>query len=193
MAKSRLPSARCCSRSTSARASLASCVCRWASSLGRLLVSGCRGRLFGGKGTGECRLFFRCQTRIAPGQIAESDSRDTGSDRHGHQDQRSHRNDGQRGLVPPGEFAASGTPPTAGRPAPARRSGSAACRRRGRWPSRSGGCGPSPAPSSRSSRARRGPASLSFAGSMLPVGGDRRQRLAACSAACSAWAAPPRG
>ena len=30
--------------------------------------------------------------------------------------------------------------------------------RRTRWPSRSGGCGPSPAPSSRSSRARRAPA-----------------------------------
>ena len=38
----------------------------------------------------------------------------------------------------------------------------AGCRRRRRWPSRSGGCGPSPAPSSRSSPARRGPTRFSF-------------------------------
>ena len=43
----------------------------------------------------------------------------------------------------------------------------------GRWPSRSGGCGPSPAPSSRSSRGRRAPASPASAGSMLPAGRDR--------------------
>ena len=56
--------------------------------------------------------------------------------------------------------------PTAGRPPPARPPGSAGRPRPARWPSRTAGCGPSPAPSSRSSRARRGPACVSFAGSI---------------------------
>ena len=50
--------------------------------------------------------------------------------------------------------------------APARRPGSAARRPRSRWPSRSAGCGPSPAPSSRSSPARRAPARSAVAGSV---------------------------
>ena len=57
-----------------------------------------------------------------------------------------------------GRTSAPGTRPTAGRPPPARRSGAARCRGPARRPTRSGGCGPSPGTSSRSSRVRRGPA-----------------------------------
>ena len=68
----------------------------------------------------------------------------------------------------------SGRPPRAGRPPPARRAGSARCRPRSRWPFRSGGCGPSPGTSSRSSRARRGQSLLKLGRFDVPVGGDRR-------------------
>ena len=67
---------------------------------------------------------------------------------------------GERGAVLAGEFAEAVAWRRGGRPGPVRRSGSAGCRPPGRWPSRSGGCGPSPGPSSRSSPARRGRASL---------------------------------
>ena len=53
-----------------------------------------------------------------------------------------------------GRTCRADTTPTAGTPPPAGRSGSASRRRRSRWPSRSAGGGPSPAPSSRPSRAR---------------------------------------
>ena len=90
--------------------------------------------------------------------------------------------------------SAAGSRPTAGTPAPARRPGSAARPRRSRWPSRSGGCGPSPAPSSRSSPARRAPACVSLR--RLGAAGWPRSTAAprpSRSAACSAGAAPPRG
>ena len=65
---------------------------------------------------------------------------------------------------------------------------------RSRWPSRTAGRGPSPAPSSRSSPARRAPAGDSFAGSVAPDRGRCDGSLARwCSAGCSAAAAPPRG
>ena len=48
--------------------------------------------------------------------------------------------------------------PTAGRPGPARPPGSAARPPQRRWRTRSGGCGPSPVPSSRSSPVRHAPA-----------------------------------
>ena len=51
------------------------------------------------------------------------------------------------------------TAPTAGPPPPPRRRGTARCPAPARWPSRTAGCGPSPAPSSRSSPARHAPAS----------------------------------
>ena len=83
------------------------------------------------------------------------------------------------------------TLPTAGKPALSRRADSAGCRPRGRWPSRSAGCDPSPAPSSRSSRVRLGPARLV---SLAPSRDWRRwwAALPPCSAACWAWAALPR-
>ena len=77
--------------------------------------------------------------------------------RQQHQARRQHRP-----PVPPHELPQPVAAPTAGTPAPARRPGSAARPRRSRWPSRSGGCGPSPAPSSRSSPARRAPASSAW-------------------------------
>ena len=77
----------------------------------------------------------------------------------GRRDQRGRR---QGRPVPPGELARTDTTPTAGTPPPARRSGTAARRPRSRWPSRSAGCGPSPAPSSRSSPARRAPSGRSL-------------------------------
>ena len=67
--------------------------------------------------------------------------------------------------------------------------------RRSRWPSRTGGCGPSPAPSSRSSPARPRTSRLSCAG-VQPAGWPttRRPRPSERAAAgCSAAAAPPPG
>ena len=82
--------------------------------------------------------------------------------------------------------------PTAGTPAPARRPGSAAGRPRGRWPSRSAGCGPSPAPSSRSSPARLAPDRSASAARR--AGTPRSMEVLRSSrAACSAVATPPRG
>ena len=88
----------------------------------------------------------------------------------------------------------TGTTPTAGTPPPAGRSGAASRRPRSRWPSRTAACGPSPAPSSRSSRARPARHGSAAAGRTCRLRRDRRERRRpACSAACSASAAPPRG
>ena len=91
-----------------------------------------------------------------------------------------------------GPTSRSDTRPTAGTPRPARRPGSARRRPRGRWPSRSAACGPSPglhhdpvelAPHQRRQLRRLGlPRCAATVGSVSP----ERAR-----AACSASAAPP--
>ena len=65
------------------------------------------------------------------------------------------------------------------------------CRVPGHWRSRIAGCDPSRVPSSRSSPARL---ALDWSGLPAPpaLRRDRRQRLLGRSAACWAWAAPPR-
>ena len=75
------------------------------------------------------------------------------------------------------------------------RPGSAARRPRSRWPSRTGGCGPSPAPSSRSSRARRGTCGRQLRAARMPRLADDRRHSAAPSVRHpgSAGPAPPPG
>ena len=107
---------------------------------------------------------------------------DRGRDDAGDEPQYEQRQGRQRRPCSAGRTCGSGNAPTAGTPAPPRRPGNAARPSRSRWPSRSAGRGPSPAPSSRSSPARRCTRPLSFFGSS--------PRLAAMLGNCSRRAQP---